>query len=266
MGTGYARAEEGGTLRVGAVCRFFCLHSPGNGSRDFRGLWAGLRGATRLDATRRFQLSARRIPTAAIHPRGITVLGESRSPALWVAAVLAILLVGVMIGFFVARGQTSGDTALLAETRDELGQLQRALAQSEDRNWAYYRANEVLRAELEEAASGRPDTTTSSVAGQSSGVFRDGVYLVGEDIAAGTYDGVVRGENRLLGATQSDRWLDKCHHRQRYRAWALRPDDLCRRSGGRTARCDAHCALTVGSGGAAFAGLSLTSGSGGASV
>ena len=119
---------------------------------------------------------------------------RSRSPALWVAAVLAILLVGVMIGYFVARGQTSGDTALLAETRDEFGQLQRALARSEDRNWAYYRANEVLRAELEEAASGLPDTTASSVAGQAGGVFRDGVYLVGEDIAAGTYDGLVQGE------------------------------------------------------------------------
>jgi hypothetical protein len=117
-----------------------------------------------------------------------------RPPPLWVAAALVILLVGVMIGFFVARAQTSGDAALLATTRDELGQLQRALALSEERNWAYYRANEALTAQLEEAVGGRPDTTASSVTGQSSGVFRDGVYLVGEDIAAGTYDGAVEGE------------------------------------------------------------------------
>ncbi len=97
-----------------------------------------------------------------------------------------------MIGFFVARGQTAGDEALLAETRDQLSQLQKALAQSEDRNWAYYRANQALRAELEEAtANGQAGTTTGPGARQPSGVFGDGVYLVGEDIAPGDYDGVV---------------------------------------------------------------------------
>jgi hypothetical protein len=97
-----------------------------------------------------------------------------------------------MVGFFIARGQTSGDAALLAETRDQLGQLERALEQSEDRNWNYYRANQALRTELEELkANGESGTTTTAGPGQPSGVYGDGVYVVGEDIAPGTYDGVV---------------------------------------------------------------------------
>jgi hypothetical protein len=113
---------------------------------------------------------------------------------LQVVAALLVLLVGILIGFFVARGQTAGDEALLAETRDQLSQLQKALAQSEDRNWAYYRANQALRAELEETtANGQAGTTTSSGVDQSGSVFGDGVYLVGEDIAPGDYDGVVDG-------------------------------------------------------------------------
>jgi hypothetical protein len=125
-------------------------------------------------------------PSPGGHPK------KRRSLGLQVGGALVILLIGLLIGFFVVRGQTSGDEALLAETRDQLGQLQRALEQSEDRNWTYYRANQALRAELEEAnGTGQPDATNGSGSGQPSGVFGDGVYVVGEDIAPGTYEGVV---------------------------------------------------------------------------
>jgi hypothetical protein len=113
---------------------------------------------------------------------------------LGVAVAFLVLLVGIMIGFFVARAQTSGDAALLAETRDQLGQLQSALAQSEDRNWAYYRANQALRAELEgTAANGEAGDTPGSGGNGPADAFGDGVYLVDEDILPGTYDGVVNG-------------------------------------------------------------------------
>jgi hypothetical protein len=123
-------------------------------------------------------------------------LRGARSLAPRVAVALVILLAGVMIGFFIARSQTSGDEALLAETRDELGQLQKALSLVEDRNWAYYRANQALREELEAALANGQSSTSTTAPGpvRPGGVYRDGVYLVGEDIAPGTYDGVVDGE------------------------------------------------------------------------
>jgi hypothetical protein len=118
--------------------------------------------------------------------------GRRPSFALQVGVAVVILLVGVMVGFFIARGQTSGDEELLAETRDQLAQLERALEQSEGRNWTYYRANQALRAELEEIqGGGETGSTATSGPGQSSGVYGDGVYIVGEDISPGTYDGVV---------------------------------------------------------------------------
>jgi hypothetical protein len=106
---------------------------------------------------------------------------------------IVILLVGMMIGFFIARGQTSGDDVLLADARDELGQLQKALSQAEDRNWTYYRVNQALRTQLEEAMTGGSAPTTALAPVRPAGAYGDGVYLVGEDIAPGTYDGVVDG-------------------------------------------------------------------------
>ena len=114
-------------------------------------------------------------------------------PAVLVGSAIVILLAGMMIGFFIARGQTSGDDALLADARDELSQLQKALSQAEDRNWAYYRANEALRTQLEEAMTGGSTPTTVPGPVRPIGVYGDGVYLVGEDIAPGTYDGTVDG-------------------------------------------------------------------------
>jgi hypothetical protein len=114
-------------------------------------------------------------------------------PAVLLGLALVILLVGMMSGFFIARGQTSGDDALLADARDELSQLQKALSQAEDRNWAFYRTNQALRTQLEEAMTGGSTSTTVPGPVRPAGAYGDGVYLVGEDIAPGTYDGVVDG-------------------------------------------------------------------------
>jgi len=114
-------------------------------------------------------------------------------PAVLMGIAIVILLAGMMIGFFIARGQTSGDDALLAEARNELSQLQKALSQAEERNWAYYRANQALRTQLEEAMAGGSTSTTVPGAVRPAGAYGDGVYLVGEDIAPGIYDGTVDG-------------------------------------------------------------------------
>lgn len=93
-----------------------------------------------------------------------------------------------MTGFFISRAETAGDAAALADANARLGQLQAALTRSEDRNWTYYRANQNLTQELGQTASTSSPTPPSTSA---KGTYGPGIYLVGEDIPAGTYDGVV---------------------------------------------------------------------------
>lgn len=124
-------------------------------------------------------------------------LQKLRGQWIWMAVALLLLLVGVLVGFFIARSQAADDRAALSEARAELSQVRSALAQSEDRNWTYYRENGALRAELEQARSGGPDspsTTVPGVSGPGEGpdaVYGDGVFMVGDDISPGTYDGVL---------------------------------------------------------------------------
>ena len=101
-----------------------------------------------------------------------------------------MLLVGLMAGFFIARSQTSGDEAALADANARLGELEAAASQVEDRNWTYYRANEGLKEELSRAISSVPTTAPPA---NAKGTYGPGLYLVGEDIPPGTYDGVVDG-------------------------------------------------------------------------
>jgi hypothetical protein len=119
-----------------------------------------------------------------------------RSGLPWIVVALVALVIGLAIGLLIARSQASDDAAALAQTRTQLGELQQALTQSEDRNWTYYRNNEALKAELEQTLSGGQDSTSTTVPGPSgaSGTYRDGVYLVGDDISPGTYDGVITGD------------------------------------------------------------------------
>ena len=105
------------------------------------------------------------------------------------------MLVGAVVGFFLARSQTQDDSRTLTETRQELAAVQKALAQAEDRSSSYYRANQLLQAQLDTLSSGSTDGSGSSSTTLPSGsarTFGDGIYLVGRDIAPGTYDGVVK--------------------------------------------------------------------------
>jgi len=114
--------------------------------------------------------------------------------AAWVAGVLLLVAVGAVIGFAVARAQHDDIAAELSRTREELGVLERALSQAEERNWNYYRENSALKAQIEAGQGGGSMPTTSAIGGQSTpAVYGDGIYLVGEDILPGTYDGVVLG-------------------------------------------------------------------------
>ena len=121
----------------------------------------------------------------------------ARTRSVWIVGVLVALLVGVLVGFFIARSQAASDTAALVEAQGEASQLRTALSQSEDRNWAYYRENGALKAELQEMRSNQLPTSTTARGSadgggtRPGGVYRDGVYLVGEDIPPGSYDGVV---------------------------------------------------------------------------
>jgi hypothetical protein len=107
----------------------------------------------------------------------------------WLGIALLLLVAGLMGGFFIGRGEYSGDAAALADANGRLGELQKALSGAEDRNWTYYRTVAGLTEELRQATTSTPTTAPSSGGARTS--YSDGVYLVGEDIPAGTYDGVV---------------------------------------------------------------------------
>ena len=118
----------------------------------------------------------------------------SKYPA-WIVAGLLLVLVGALAGFFIVRSQWASDSAELVEVREELAAVRSALTLAEERNWMYYRKTEALTAQLEEALAGGATTTSTTMPGPvAAGTFGDGVYLVGEDIQPGVYDGAVTGE------------------------------------------------------------------------
>jgi hypothetical protein len=108
----------------------------------------------------------------------------------WLTIAVVALLVGLMAGFYIARSQTSSDQAALAEANARLGELQFALSRSEDRNWTYYRTSQALKEELNRVTASTPTTAPPP---NAKGTYGPGLYLVGEDIPAGTYDGAVDG-------------------------------------------------------------------------
>lgn len=110
-----------------------------------------------------------------------------------VVAVLALLVVGAVAGYFIARSQLDDQAEELAEAWDELRITERALSDAEERNWNYFRENEALMLQLEQAQSGATTSTTEPASGLGR-TYGDGVYLVDEDILPGTYDGVVTAE------------------------------------------------------------------------
>ncbi len=125
--------------------------------------------------------------------------------AAWVAGAVVLMAVGAALGVAVVRSQNNGTAAELDRLREELGVVKRALSNAEERNWSYYRENLGLKAQIEAGENGDPvqpsptttgsDRTTGGATntGGVTTVYGDGIYLVGEDIMAGTYEGVVLG-------------------------------------------------------------------------
>ncbi len=129
-------------------------------------------------------------PSAPDNPKGI-----SRRWYLIATGGLVLLVAGLLGGFYLARSYSSAETAELRRSRVELSELRDAQAQSELRNWNYYRLVETLRAENEALEAGRERNLWSggsATAGADS--YGEGVYVVGEGILAGAYDGVVTRE------------------------------------------------------------------------
>lgn len=135
-------------------------------------------------------VSGRAAPPAPTPNASAPGKGRARRSYGWLGIAVVMLLVGLMAGFYIARSQTSGDEAALADAIARLGELEAAASQVEDRNWTYYRANEGLKEELSRATSSAP---TTAPAANTEGTYGPGLYLVGEDIPPGTYDGVVDG-------------------------------------------------------------------------
>jgi uncharacterized protein YneF (UPF0154 family) len=131
-----------------------------------------------------------------------------------VVGALVLLLIGALAGFFLARAQVESAKAGLSEVRLQLGVTERGLTESEQRNWNYYRENQALQTQIDElqAASGGagPATSSTTTVPGRSGTYTDGIYLVGEEILPGEYDGVVtaqvgywarlRGTDGVVGA------------------------------------------------------------------
>jgi len=112
-----------------------------------------------------------------------------------VIAGVILLIVGAAAGFAISGSQNDDLAAELDEVRDELGVVEKALSEAEERNWSYYRENLALQAQIEaEQGDGSTPAATTAPAPGANITYGDGVYLVGEDIPAGTYDGIVTGE------------------------------------------------------------------------
>lgn len=108
---------------------------------------------------------------------------------------IVVLLVGALSGFYLARSYSEAETVELREVKAELAELQKGQAQSELRNWDYYRLVQVLTAENEALRSDSDQTPSSGERAMAgTGSYRDGVYLVGEEILPGVYEGTVMGE------------------------------------------------------------------------
>ena len=114
-----------------------------------------------------------------------------------VVGCLLLLLVGALVGYFIAHSQNQARADQLAEAVKSMSVMQKGLAESEERNWNYYRENEALKTQIaalqEHPSTTEPDTTPTTASGGAK-TFTDGIYLVGDDISPGDYDGVVTAE------------------------------------------------------------------------
>lgn len=95
---------------------------------------------------------------------------------------VACLLTGALLGYALAYSETRKARAEVSDLRDDLGRLADAHQTLQERNWILY-----LELEQERADRGAPP------AAPEPGVFTEGVYRVGTDIAPGAYRGEVVG-------------------------------------------------------------------------
>jgi hypothetical protein len=110
---------------------------------------------------------------------------------------LVLILIGALAGFFIARAQNTTVSDELAGIRQQLAVAESGLKESEERNWNYYRQDQALKAQIEELQNGPGATSSSSTTTTAPGgrvSYTDGIYMVGEDIQPGDYDGVVTGK------------------------------------------------------------------------
>lgn len=167
------------------------LESPAKSGSSLTEPAASVSAAARVDAAKHAQRPSGPPPAAGgLKPRAT----RRQFPYMWVGIAAALLIVGIIAGFFIGRSQYSGDAAALADANAKVGEMQASLTRSEDRNWTYYRSIEGLKGELSQATS----TTASAMPGYSPSPsnYSDGVYLVGTevgDIRPGTYRGVLNG-------------------------------------------------------------------------
>jgi hypothetical protein len=115
---------------------------------------------------------------------------ERKTPWQLIAIVIVTLLVGIGIGAVVGATLNAEDAEDILASEKETERLQRAVDHAEERMWKLYREREALEAQLDEAASASGDGDNDV----ADGVLRDGVYLVGEDIQPGEYEGVPTGD------------------------------------------------------------------------
>ena len=109
--------------------------------------------------------------------------GRRSTVVVLIAAAVACLGVGIVIGHSIAASQVRQATAEATAAREDLERLADAHETLQERNWILYLEAEKYRAS---------DGSTGSVS--PDGAYSDGVYEVGTDIQPGTYHGDVNGE------------------------------------------------------------------------
>jgi hypothetical protein len=108
---------------------------------------------------------------------------ERHTPSMLVAIAAIALVIGVAIGAIIGASVNSQDPQEIIAAEEEAERLRGAVENAEDRAWKLYREREALQAQLA--------SEPASAAGVENepGTYTDGIFVVGEDIAPGTYEG-----------------------------------------------------------------------------
>lgn len=102
---------------------------------------------------------------------------------------LVFLIIGLLLGSFIPSPFRSANPEPTAQTADEKT-LQAVVDTLKEQNWTLSRQKDALQDRLAADAAGGKTASQPL----PEGTLGDGMYLVGEDIGPGTYDGTVVGE------------------------------------------------------------------------